>query len=378
MIRVLHVTEDHSSRNTGVSGAIDILTRCMPETIRPAIACVGQETIPLRPGVDLLSLPTGGIANIWRFSPGGEQRLANAIAESDIVHLHGVWMWIQWAAARLAVRLKKPFILTAHGMLEPWMWQRQAWPQRLKKFLYWNMFAYPAFCRANRVHALTPREANTINSSFPGQQSLIIPHCIDLQSADKILAQLPPVNSDLPPYFLYMGRLHPGKAIHLLIRAFSRLPEKRFVLKIAGPIQTREQAYADSLFALVTELGLEQRVIFTGAVQGTVKWQLYRDAWAFCLPSFTEAIGLVNLEAAAAGTPVITTYETGVIEEWDQSGGIRIHPTEESIYVGLKQAIRWTPDEQHERGKALRGLVEKYYGWDQIGQTWAAAYQSLR
>jgi glycosyltransferase involved in cell wall biosynthesis len=175
-----------------------------------------------------------------------------------------------------------------------------------------------------------------------------------------------------------MGRLHPGKAIHLLIRAFARLPEKRFVLKIAGPTQTREQAYANSLFALVAELGLEQRVIFTGAVQGTAKWQLYRDAWAFCLPSFTEAIGLVNLEAAAAGTPVITTYETGIIEEWDQSGGIRIHPTEESIYAGLNQAIQWTPDEQHERGKALRTLIEKYYAWDQIGQTWATAYQSLK
>lgn len=377
MIRVLHVTEDHSIHNTGISGAVDALTRCVPADILPAIACIGQETLPVRSGMELLSLPTQGIARVWRFSPGGEQLLAKAIAESDVVHLHGLWMWIQWAAARWAVRLKKPFVVTAHGMLEPWIWQRQPWPHRLKKFLYWKGIAYPAFRRANLIHALTARESDTLKASFPGQKPLVIPHGIDLRAADQALTGLPPTNSDSPPYFLFVGRLHPVKAIHLLIRAFAQLPEKRFLLKIAGPTQPKEQAYANSLSALVAELGLEKRVIFTGAVQGATKWQLYRDAWAFCLPSFSEVIGLVNLEAAAAETPVITTYATGVVEEWDQSGGLRIHPTQESIYAGLKQAANWELSEQRQRGKAMRTLVERQYGWDRIGLSWAMVYQSL-
>ena len=128
---------------------------------------------------------------------------------------------------------------------------------------------------------------------------------------------------------------------------------------------------------LVTDLGLEQRVAFIGVVQGSAKWQLYRDAWAFCLPSFTEVIGLVSLEAAAAATPVITTYETGVVEDWDRCGGVRVHPEEESIRAGLNQALEWSPAERQARGRAMRELVENQYSWERVGQAWVSVYQDL-
>ena len=377
MIRVLHVTEDHSVRNTGISSAVDALTRCVPEEIMPAIFTTGADPLPLRPGVELHAFPVGGFARAWRYAPGAEQALAKAIAAADVVHLHGLWMWVQWAAAHMALRLKKPFVLTAHGMLEPWISQRQAWPHRLKKFLYWNTLAYPAFHRASALHALTSSEDATLAAHFPGRQAVVIPHGIDLSSIDTQLGGLPPQDHAQPPYFLFLGRLHPVKAIHLLIRAFARLPGEGFMLKIAGPTQPQEQAYAASLHQLVSDLGLAPRVVFTGAVHGDAKWQLYRDAWTFCLPSFSEVIGMVNLEAAAAGTPVITSYESGVVEDWERCGGLRVHPDEESILAALQQAQAWSPVERTARGQTLRALVESQYSWQQVGQQWAALYQRL-
>ncbi len=377
MIHVLHVTEDHSANNTGISSAVDAMTRCVPPEIQPAIVCVGEETIPLKAGVRLVALPLIGSVKFWRYASDSNRALQQAVAEADVVHLHGLWMWIQWAAARQAFKLDKPFVVTPHGMLETWIWQRQPMYQQVKKYLYWHGMAYPAFRRAARVHALTAREAGTLSNYFSTQTPVVIPHGIDLKSADQSLASLPPAQPGKAPYFLFVGRLHPVKGIHLLIRAFGRLNGSDFVLKIAGPIQAREQAYADSLKQLVSELGLERRVIFTGAVQGHEKWRLYQDAWAFCLPSYSEVIGLVNLEAAAARTPVITTFETGIVEDWDRCGGVRIHPEEEAILAALQQAQTWSPAERLTRGMALRTLVETHYSWTQVGQQWSDLYHHL-
>lgn len=377
MIRVLHVTEDHSPANTGITSALDALTRCVPASIQPSIACVGEDTIAVRPGVQLSSFPTGGLAAKWRFSGGAESKLARLVAETDVVQVHGLWMWPQWSAARLAAHMGKPLVVTSHGMLQPWMWQRQAWPHRLKKTLYWYGLAYPAFRKAAMIHALTPREAGVLASFFPGRTPQVIPHGIDLAAADQLLADLPPKDVHQPPYFLFVGRLHPGKGIDLLMRAFARLPQNNFVLKIAGPTQQREQAYADFVHQLVNSLGLEGKVIFTGEVQNAAKWQLYRDAWAFCLPSYSEVTGLVNLEAATAGTPVITSYETGITEDWERNGGVLLHPDEETVYAALCAAVMWPEEEQRSRGQRLRALVKEQYSWARVGQQWADAYQDL-
>ncbi len=377
MIRVLHVTENHSPTNTGITSALDALTRCVPDAIQPSIACVGEGAIAVRPGVALHSFPTGGMAATWRFSAGASKELGRLIEGTDIVHVHGLWMWPQWAAARLAARLGKPLVVTSHGMLQPWMWARQSWPHRLKKTIYWHGLAYPAFRHAALIHAVTPREAGVLAEFFPGHTPRVIPHGIDMAAADQILGGLMPKESGQPPYFLFVGRQHPGKGIDLLIRAFARLPKSDFVLKITGPVQTREQAYADAVHQLAGELGLEKKVIFTGEVSGTAKWQLYRDAWAFFLPSYSEVIGLVNLEAATAGTPVITSYETGIAEEWERCGGILLHPDEETVYTALRQAMAWTMEDRDRRGKQLRALVKEQYSWERIGQQWQEIYNEL-
>jgi glycosyltransferase involved in cell wall biosynthesis len=179
------------------------------------------------------------------------------------------------------------------------------------------------------------------------------------------------------PYFLFVGRLHPVKAIHLLLRAFARLPEQTYRLIIAGPTQPQEQAYASSLRQLAADLGLGERVSFIGAVRGSEKWTLYQGAWAFILPSFSEGLSGVNLEAAACRCPVITTRESGMVAEWDACGGVFVHPEEESILSGLLQAGGWTAAERESRGKSLRALVERNYAWDVVGKQWASVYKRL-
>jgi glycosyltransferase involved in cell wall biosynthesis len=239
------------------------------------------------------------------------------------------------------------------------------------------LIAYPVFRQAGFVHALTSREARTLGSYFHGKKSVIIPPGIDLQSTGKILADLPPIDLHKAPYFLFLGRLHPVKGIQNLIKAFARMSDTRFKLVIAGPSQQKELAYAESLHNLVSELGIGQRVVFPGAVSGSNKWQLYREAWAFCLPSFSEGFPLVNLEAAAAGTPIITTFGTGDVDDWDHNGGIMIQPSEQSLSSALEQAAGWSWETRLNRGNAIHSFVERNYSWEYIGKKWFETYFQL-
>lgn len=78
---------------------------------------------------------------------------------------------------------------------------------------------------------------------------------------------------------------------------------------------------------------------------GRKKWWLYRNAWPFCCASRLEAIGLANSKAAAAGVPVITTYETGLFD-WEKGSGILVHPQVEQLEAALEQVFYWSDGER--------------------------------
>ena len=52
--------------------------------------------------------------NFWKYASQG-------CILCDLIHLHGVWMYPQYIGAKSAIKYKKPFILSPHGMLEPWL-----------------------------------------------------------------------------------------------------------------------------------------------------------------------------------------------------------------------------------------------------------------
>ncbi len=121
---------------------------------------------------------------------------------------------------------------------------------------------------------------------------------------------------------------------------------------------------------------MEALISFTGPIFGAEKWQLYRHAWAFCAPSHSETVGLVNLEAAVARVPVVSTHETGLFD-WEEGGGLLVHPRAEELAQALAQVLHWSESERNDRGRALRILVEKRYSWKAVGPQWLELYASL-
>jgi glycosyltransferase involved in cell wall biosynthesis len=376
---IFHITDDFSPES-GVTGMVMQLTRYLAnQGWASTIVTAKGRVSPVPPAVNLIEFPlvSGGA---WRLPQGLKSYLRQLTRlPGPILHLHGVWMGFQWAAARVALKQKTATLLSPHGMCNSWHFRHIGFKE-LRKLVYWRTLAYPAFRHISAIHAVTPRERDELARWFPGQSIRVIPNALDLEALDHLRAQAgddlaPPVDE---PYLLSLGRLHPVKGLELLIEAFVQCQPEipgRFRLVIVGP--ESDPAYSARLKSLVRLSGVEKEVTFLGPVFGPQeKISLYRHAWAFCAPSQTEVMGLVNLEAAAVELPVVTTHETG-LWDWEEGGGLLVHPRVEDLSRALKQVCSWSDRERRHRGQKLRQLVERRYAWQAVGPKWLELYAGL-
>ncbi len=113
------------------------------------------------------------------------------------------------------------------------------------------------------------------------------------------------------PTFLYVGRLKRYKGVDSLLEAVAMLSRSEIDvrLQIVGRGDDSER-----LQALAERLGLGDTVQFRGFVDEEEKRRLLRQAWAVAFPSAKEGWGIVNVEAAACGTPAIASDSPGLRE----------------------------------------------------------------
>ena len=103
-------------------------------------------------------------------------------------------------------------------------------------------------------------------------------------------------------YILYLGRMVPEKGCHYLVDAFKKLDTDKKLVIAGGSSDTRW--YMDEL---KEQAGGDERIIFTGFVDGALREELYSNACLFVLPSDLEGMPLCLLEAMSYGNCVITS-----------------------------------------------------------------------
>jgi len=103
------------------------------------------------------------------------------------------------------------------------------------------------------------------------------------------------------PRFLFLGRLDDEKRIHILLHAVAKLTDHpNVIVDLVGDGGERE-----SLSKLATELGIADRVIFTGHISDQELPAAYERCTAFVMPSIAELQSIATMEAMASGRPVI-------------------------------------------------------------------------
>ena len=111
---------------------------------------------------------------------------------------------------------------------------------------------------------------------------------------------------------LYVGRIEPIKGLDVLINAMALLEDAddTRLLIVGGKLgQDRE---LDRLKSMAADLGIGEKVTFTGAVEQAQLPDYYSAADVFVLPSYSESFGLAALEAMACATPVVVSRVGGL------------------------------------------------------------------
>ena len=102
---------------------------------------------------------------------GPETDLEASIRTAEVVHLHGLWQSHTRRGARTARAARIPYLITAHGMAEPWALRHKRW----KKRIYLALVESHNLRRASCLHALSRPEIDHLRSSRPGHRSVLFP-----------------------------------------------------------------------------------------------------------------------------------------------------------------------------------------------------------
>lgn len=373
-MNILMITEDHSKSNFGITAVVSQLCDHLISQysdLKIHIFTTSPENVTQNEKAIIVSVQPSVLGNSWKWSPELASSLEEVIKnfQINIIHLHGIWMAAQHTGLMLAKKYSIPVLISTHGMFQPWLWKEQGKVKQIKKNLYYSLLLRPTISSNVIFHALSQDEAETLTDYFPKQKKVIIPNAINLENAQNF-SSLPKKNR-----FLFLGRIHPIKAVDLLVQAFFLANlGKEWSLCIVGPDNAPD--YTANVRNKINELSLSNQISLTGPVFGDNKQSYYEHSWALVLPSYSEGFPMVSLEAARCGLPTLLTIEAG-LENWSESGGLTIKPEINDITSKLVEAASWSLSERISRGEQTFQYVKQNYSWDVVIPKWHDLYQQM-
>ena len=296
-------------------------------------------------------------------TPGLFKKAMEATKHFDVIHMHNFRSFQNIVVAHYAQKYGIPYVLQAHGSL-PRIMARQ----RLKWIYDRFLFGYGLLRDAAKVIALSSIEAQQYRSmGVPDEKIAIITNGIDLSE----YTDLPPKGSFKKKFgldenekiVLYLGRIHILKGIDFLVRSFACLAKngtESSKLVIAGP----DDGYLDGVKSLVKSLGISDLVLFTGMLSEEDKISAYVDSAICAYLAQFEPFGLVTLEVAACGTPVIVFRGTPMARFVDE-GKFGFSVKYNDIYQLTATMRKMLNDEEmlDDMGQKGRKFVFENFNW---------------
>lgn len=190
---------------------------------------------------------------------------------------------------------------------------------------------------------------------------------------------------------VFVGRIEAQKGVDILLRAAARLralaPGLRFqVAIVGGSVRERgpegwgptEDPYTLGLEALSRGLGLEEHVIWTGALPHAALSSVYSAADVVVIPSRYESFGMTALEALACGACVVASRTGGLRATLDEGrAGQLFKPGAHDELAALLARLAADPAARAGLQRHARPYVARTYGWSRIAEQLASIYQEL-
>ena len=306
---------------------------------------------------------------------------ANPGDSQAVHHFHALWEPSHARAAFQLRRRARPYVVSPHGMLEPWAIHHRRW----KKVPYYYLVEGPFLRNAAAIFSTSEMESEHLRATTEHANVVTLRlGCQDPQGpayepARRLLAI--PKGARI---LLFLGRIHVKKGLDILLDALPNGgwgPDDRLMVVGEG-----DPRYVASLKARAVHApGGGPRVEWIGPIWGAPRWRYFQAADLFCLPTHSENFGLAVLEALHVGTPVLTTDQTPWSEHRGREGFFISRPTREGVtgaldWAALRIGAGWTDQDRHgladwtRAGFAWQGLVRSYVReYERIGLSPRAA-----
>ena len=219
--------------------------------------------------------------------------LRAAFGKTDVVHIHAEGpAFMCWLPKLQGKRV----IVTVHGL----DWQREKWKNGFgSKYIYLGEKMAVRF--ADEIIVLSRNVQEYFRDTYQRETSWIPNGTTrpEYAAAREITEKF---GLEKDEYILFLGRMVPEKGIHYLIEAFRQVKTHRKLVIAGGASDTN--VYLQQLKDLAKA---DDRILFTGFVQGKLLEELYSNAYVYVLPSDLEGMPLSLLEAMSYGNCCLTS-----------------------------------------------------------------------
>jgi len=324
-------------------------------------------------GVHVRYFPSKHFRRLY-WSPALARALTTDLANFTIVHLHSVFLWPTWFAARSARKARVPYLISPRGMLVKDMIEQKS---RLVKSIWLGLIEKSNLESAAAIHATSALEAEELRRfGWPLRRIATIPNGIDeIEQFDEknISADIKEIAAE-QPLVLFLGRISWKKGLDRLLSAFAFTYHGK--LAIVGP---DDEKLAPKLAKVARDLHIADRIRFLPrTVLGDEKEYLYRSARVFVLPSYSENFGNAILEAMQHGVPVVVTPEVGAADIVRKAGGGLVVAGDPKPLGAAICRLTTNQELARSMGEAGKRYVMADYTWAQVAARMEGLYESLR
>jgi glycosyltransferase involved in cell wall biosynthesis len=298
--------------------------------------------------------------------------LKNENYSFDVIHSHGN------LSSLLLSRMKKtiPLIYTAHD-IPPYSCRYSSSKETIIRHLAFQSVELETWRGVDHLIAVSQKlKEEMMKKRIPDEKISVIYNGVDskfLKENDykTSLAILQNKYDIANHYCLFVGRLTPRKGVNYLLYALKKTDNIQCVIVGDGP----QRKY---LLSLTKNIGLQERVTFTGYVPQEDLKHLYTTADFFVLPSLAEGLPLVILEALATGTPVIASRVAGIPDIIsDGYNGLMFPPGDVDALAKTMQKLAYDPALREKMSFNARRTVDERFSWKNVAKEVLRVYDKV-
>jgi glycosyltransferase involved in cell wall biosynthesis len=320
-------------------------------------------------GVLVYYFPVPALRRLF-WCPALAKQLRRTIGDFDLVHLHSIFLWPTYVAARAAHRAAVPYLMSPRGMLGGEVIRRKS---RFVKSVWINLVERRSLAHAARLHItadIEGEEANVLGLKLP--KTFCVPNGVSWPANHQSL-KAGPFGGVPRPYALFLSRINRKKGLDRLISAWKWVPQ-RLVLIVAG---NDDERCLPELKALAQREGVADRVQFLGPVSDEHKWALYENAEMFVLASYSENFGNVVAEAMAMACPVVITPEVGLAKLVGEVGAGVVTPGEPRVLAEAIAELHRDEVRRKRCGSLGRQAAIERLSWESVAARMESQYKNI-